>query len=286
MLLLTGNIPITLIRKNARLINPVIHLRCTYYSRYKYKKLKLRGNFIMKKSIGIAMVMVIMLVMTSVGFAAPLSDYSAGKTSIDLTWRNSDGKSSGSDEDGSWETKFGKKSNLDFGITSGLGNNFAIQYAGYNAKSKDAVSWSDANETGIATAKLKTQEFNVLYKLNKNLSAYTGLVRIKAEENANVSYTDGSPSESESYGTKTKNAMQFGLIGTVKLAEKTTAYAQVGVASNFTNWKIGVSQAISSNLDFNVDYRGVKAKNLKFQGEDEKFDASAKGIGFGITYKF
>ena len=126
----------------------------------------------------------------------------------------------------------------------------------------------------------------MLYKLNKNVSVYTGLVRVKAQEDANVSYTDGSPSETESYSTKTKNKIQFGLVGSTKLAEKTTAYAQVGVASNLTNWKVGVSQEIAPNVEFNVDYRRLKAKKLEFKGEGEQFDATSKGVGFGVTYKF
>lgn len=247
-----------------------------------------RGEKIMKKTRKTAIVVMLMGIMSTanVVFAAPLADYSAGKTAIDLSWRSSDVKTSGTDDAGSWETSFGKKYNLDWGITTGIGNNFAVQYNGYNAKSKDAVSWSDANETGISHLKLKTQEFNVLYKLNKNVSVYTGLVRLKGQENANITYTDGSPSESESYTTNSKNKIQFGIIGSTKLAEKTTAYAQVGVASNFTNWKIGVSQELTPNFEFNVDYRGLKAKKLEFVSEGEQFEATSKGFGFGVTCKF
>ncbi|SFM28439.1 hypothetical protein [Pelosinus propionicus] len=239
----------------------------------------------MKKTAILAIAAATMLT-TSIGFAAPLTDYSAGKTSIDLTWRNSDVKTNSTGSDGVWETSFGKKYNLDWGITTGLGNNFAIQYNGYNAKTKDTLAWSDSDETGISHITLKTQELNVLYKLNKNVSAYTGLVRLKADESANVSFTDGSPSATESYSSKTKNKIQFGLIGSTKLAEKTTAYAQVGVASSFTNWKIGLSQEISPNLEFNVDYRGLKAKKIEYESEGERFDVTAKGVGFGVSYKF
>ena len=229
----------------------------------------------MKKTVILTMTAATMLT-ASIGFAAPLTDYSAGKTSIDLTWRNSDTEAG--------DTSFDKKYNLDWGITTALGNNFAIQYNGYNAKSKDTLSWSDDEETGISHLDLKTKEFNILYKLDKNLFAYTGLVSIKAEENANVSYTDGSPSENESYSSKTKKKVQFGLIGTTKLSDKTTAYAQVGVAKDFTNWKVGVSQEIAPNLELNVDYRGLKVKKLDV--DDEKFDVTSKGLGFGVTYKF
>ena len=42
----------------------------------------------MKKTVILTMTAATMLT-TSVGFAAPLNDYSAGKTSIDMTWRQS-----------------------------------------------------------------------------------------------------------------------------------------------------------------------------------------------------
>jgi len=51
----------------------------------------------MKKTALLAVATATMLT-TSIGFASPLTDYSAGKTSIDLMWRNSDinGKTSDS----------------------------------------------------------------------------------------------------------------------------------------------------------------------------------------------
>lgn len=227
------------------------------------------GEKIMKKSTVLAMVAATMLT-TSVGFAAPLNDYSTGKTSIDLTFRQSDVNAKGPD----FSDSLDKKGNLDFGITTGLGNNFALQYNGYNAKSKVTALPDGDGGTYNEQGTLKLQELNVLYKLDKNVSAFAGLVKVKGEVSA-----DG-----DSISSNSKNKVQFGLIGSTKLADKTTAYAQVGFASDYTNWKVGVSQEIAPNLEFNVDYRRINAKKLNFADTD--IDVTTKGIGVGVTYKF
>jgi len=227
----------------------------------------------MKKTVILAIAAATMLT-TSIGFAAPLTDYSAGKTSIDLIWRNSDAELKTSDGTDS----LAKKSNLDFGITTGLGNNFAIQYNDYNAKSKDTTLPDGYGGTYQEHGSLKTQELNVLYKIDKNLSAYTGVVRVKGNVN----------SDGNGFSSNTKNKIQFGLVGSTKIADKTTAYAVVGVASDYTNWKIGVSQEIAPNLELTVDYRRLQAKKLTFDvaGTLLDGDVTVKGLGFGVGYKF
>jgi hypothetical protein len=220
---------------------------------------KTGGVYRMKKSAMIAAAVATMI--CSGVSAAPLTDYSAGKTAIDLSFRSSDLNDNG--------LSFDKKSNLDWGITTGLGNKFAVQYNGYNAKSKDT-------NFGAFTGnlELKTQEFNVLYQIDKNISAYTGIIKSKG-----VGILDGISIPSDE-----KSKMQFGLIGSTKIADKTTAYASFAVASDITNWKIGVSQEIAPNLDFNVDYRNLKVKNITGNGWND--DVTAKGLGYGVTYKF
>ncbi|MBP2660131.1 MAG: hypothetical protein H6Q69_3163 [Firmicutes bacterium] len=208
-------------------------------------------------------------VVTSVGFASPLTDYSAGKTAIDLNFRNSDINVTG----GGVSPDYDKKYNLDWGITTGLGNKFAIQYNGYNAKSKDTTFISS-----IESTKVKTQEFNVLYQLNKNVSVYAGSIKVKG------SVTD--VGNSTTYTADDKSKIQFGLVGSTKIAEKTTAYASLAVASDITNWKIGVSQEIAPNLEFNLDYRNMKVKDVEFVSGGNSYDVKSKGLGYGVTYKF
>lgn len=225
----------------------------------------------MKKTAILTMTAATMLA-TSIGFAAPLGDYSAGKTSVDLTWRQSsiDATSQGATD------ALGKKGSMDFGITTGLGNNFAFQYTNSNNKSKDTNLPDGSGGTYRENGSLKTQEFNVLYKIDKNVSAYVGMVNLKGTIN----------DESSGTASGSKNKMQFGLMGNTKLADKTTAYAQVGFASSYNNWKIGISQEIAPNLELNVDYRRTQAKKMSFDNGLGDVDMTSKGLGFGISYKF
>jgi hypothetical protein len=225
----------------------------------------------MKKTAILAMAAATMLT-TSVGFAAPLSDYSAGKTQVDLTWRQSDVKSTGDNANGN----FDKKANINYGITTGLGNDLAIQYTNSDSKSKDTGFVNATNTPFNARATLKMQEFNLLYKLDENLSVYTGIASVKGEFN----------SDNGTSSSNTKNKLQFGLIGSTKLGDTTSAYAQVGFASSFTNWKIGVSQEIAPNLELNVDYSQIKSKKMAFNNGMGDVDMTAKGLGIGISYKF
>lgn len=215
--------------------------------------------------------------------AAPLTDYSAGRTSIDLTWRTSKNTIEANGHSVSLDNKY----NLDWGITTGLGHDFALQIAGYDAKSKDTL----INMTVTAASHIKTTEYNVLYKLNKNIAAYTGVVNLKGTMDNHMNIGGYSMSQSAS---GSENKVQFGLIGSTKIAAKTSVYGQVGVASDLTNWKVGVAQEIAPNVDFNIDYRYLSAKKLTLNATDPitgnpitaNTDCTTKGIGFGISYKF
>lgn len=222
----------------------------------------------MKKSVMITAAAVATMICSGVS-AAPLTDYSAGKTAIDLTIRSSDININGS----SIDPTYNKSSNLDWGITTGLGNKFALQYNEYNAKSKDTTF-----RNSIENAEVKTQEFNILYQLDNNLSLYTGVIKAKGSVNNSRIPIPITADD--------KSKMQIGLIGSTKIGDKTTAYASLGVASDITNWKIGVSQEIAPNLEFNVDYRNTKITSVKYSGINDSFDVTSKGLGYGITYKF
>ncbi len=226
----------------------------------------------MKRKVMITAAAVATMICSAVS-AAPLTDYSVGKTSIDLVIRSSDNNI----DSAFGSTSYDKKVNLDWGITTGLGSKFAIQYNGYNAKSK-TTTFSNALEK----SELKSQEFNILYQIDKNLSVYAGSIKVKPS----VAGYDFDDDESYDYSFSSKNKVQFGLIGSTKIADKTTAYASLAFASDITNWKIGVSQEIAPNLEFNIDYRSLKVKDINFAGTPFNFDATSKGFGYGVTYKF
>lgn len=227
--------------------------------------------------------MILMLMLSSVALASPLMDYSAGKGSVDLTFRNSENTGT---IDGSSMT-FDKKYNFDGAITVGLGNNFAFQYRNFESKSGDTslgkVYVNDHPTWPSLNSKITFNEYNILYKLDKNVAAFAGLLSAKGTLNLSGG-VDGYTLYNGSLPTDTKNYWQVGLVGSTKIANKTTLWGSVGVGSNLTNWEVGVSYEFAPSWEFNVNYRDVEAKKLAYSGCN--VDAKAKGLGLGITYKF
>ena len=202
-----------------------------------------------------------LIMMSSVALASPLTDYSAGKGSVDLTWRNTQDTLNG------WDLN--KKDNLDSAVTVGLGHNLAFQYRNFEPKS-DPTSDS-GGVTG--TFKLKTNEFNVLYKVDPNFSVIAGVVSAKGEA-----------VPGNNYSSNTKNYWQVGLVAYTPIATKTNLWAVANAGSNLTNLEVGVGYEFACNWEFNVNYRDLETKKLN--GNVGNFDAKAKGFGFGVTYKF
>lgn len=210
-----------------------------------------------------------MVMMMTIGYASPLTDYSQGKTSIDITWRPSldivDKYTYSGSDDSTTDRLDGRKATFDWRITSGLGNNCAIQYNHYRAIGNP----EDFN------AGIRAQELNLLYRLNKNTAAFAGYHRAKF----NIS---------DSVSTPNKNTLQAGLIGNIEIAKKTDVYGIVGFGKDLVNYEVGISYELAKDIEFNVDYRYKKVKNLSdtIGSFSYKDDVTAKGVGCGITYKF
>ncbi|MDR1702051.1 MAG: porin family protein [Sporomusaceae bacterium] len=224
----------------------------------------------MKKKI--ALLTACLFLMSSAAFAAPLTDYESGKASIDLMVRSSKNTLSFADFD------FDSKYNWEPSVTVGIADKWALQYRNLNAKS--GATDSSGYVIGIpyygkATAKLQASEFNVLYSLTPQVSAFIGYVSAKGNiyaENYIGPNIDASSSRT--------NTWQVGVLGNAPLAEKVSAYGVFGAGSKWLNYEIGLSYAFTENVEFNVDYRYVKAKDL------DEVDFRTKGFGFGVTYKF
>lgn len=216
-------------------------------------------------------------VVTSVGFASPLNDFSQGKVAVDISARPSNDLKV-SDIYG--EDTFDGKTSWDYGLTVGLGNNFAFQYKNYNPKSKDYDLY------GITTAngRLDTQEFNILYKLDKNFTVFTGMNQAKS--------IYGIHGIGDFTGD-TKTNWQIGVTGQTALGDKVTGYATISAGGDTNAYKIGASYAIDKNIDFDVFYGENKYKKVKFNptfadalGLPNDADYTVKGLGYGVTYKF
>ena len=210
------------------------------------------------KKIAVILTMLLCIFMTAgVTLASPLSDYSAGKVALDVNWTpRLDMEANGLSGDG-------RSSNFDFGLTAGLGNRWAIQYRHFNPVSKNYGGYH---------AGIRSQEVNLLYKLDKNLSAFAGWhqARITASHHG-LSLPD-------------KSTWQLGLIGTTALAKKTTLYGIVGAGNSLLNAEAGLSYALTRDMDVNLFYRYKKIDNLKINSVD--FDTTVKGFGLGLTYRF
>lgn len=119
-----------------------------------------------------------LLMMTSVSFASPLTDYSLGKVALDVSIRPSGDLSISS---GSAEIhRNEKKNNFECGVTVGLGNNFAFQYRNSKADSKTDDSSIFRNKYALTS-----KEYNILYRINKSLSAFAGVTDIKYASDLN-----------------------------------------------------------------------------------------------------
>lgn len=240
----------------------------------------------MKKYILFSLVAIVCsMLIVSPGFASPLADYSLGKTAVDISWMpNLNMKDQFAatymEYAGEWSEHNGKKGNFAWGLTTGLGGKWAVQYRQFNPESKRS------NDEVPSYYGMKTQEFNVLYKVDNNLSLFAGWHQAK--------YTS-SDTYNGARTTRTadnKDVLQAGLVGTMKIAPKTLLYGIAGIGKDLANYETGVSYEVAKDLEFNLFYRYKKVEKLKnavdIEGGLSPFidNVTAKGVGFGFTYKF
>jgi opacity protein-like surface antigen len=207
-----------------------------------------------------------LLLFSSVALASPQMDFSAGSGSIDLTGRDTENTLTVDSE----SYDFDKKFNFDGTVTAGLGNDFALQYRNFVPKSKDT------NIEGIIyTSKIRTNEYNLLYKLDTNVAALAGMVNAKGSLQAN---------NLGSRETNSKNYWQVGIIASTVVAPNTTLWGSAAAGENLTNYEVGAAYEFSPGWEFDVNYRNIKLKN--FDIENVNPDLKASGFGLGVTYKF
>lgn len=262
----------------------------------------------MKKA---SLITVILLLIGSVATAAPLSDYSAGKGSVDLTW-NVHQKLENNFSDLGAFLPDSAKNKFAGGLTIGLGHNLAFQYKNRQGESNllagntgplGTRDWSFTGfSPGIVTvsnisvsvfSKVQADEFNLLYKLNPNLSVFAGTVRVKGTVawDGSIDYRTGggftftqpvAGSDSNSV-----NGYQVGFVAATQLTDKLTGWATVGLGNKIESWEFGMGYPLAENLDLNLSYSKVKYKDLNAGLLGFDLDSlTASGIGMGVTYKF
>lgn len=238
----------------------------------------MNGGTFVPKHIVFILTMVCSTLIAGVSSASPLTDYSPGSTAVDIKWfpalYMTDRYTTAIAELNGTDIANGKQENSEWGVTTGLGGNWAIQYRQFNPETEDFEDSGLLQKYG-----LRTQELNVLYKIDQSISAFAGWHQARytyeAEIDANVTAQD-------------KNVLQAGLIGTTQVASKTQLYGLVGVGEALVDCELGVSYAVAKALDLDLVYRYKQVGELVDTtfGTPYEDAVTIEGLGLGITYKF
>ena len=152
--------------------------------------------------------------------------------------------------------------------------------------------------------KIRSDEFNLLYGIDKHWAAFVGVVRssggVKAGFSGSYQSWTGGVTIPELWSEE-RNNVHFGVVGSTVIAEKTHLWGLAAFGGDYRNWEAGIAYDIGKDVQFNVNYRDTKWDKIKFAGgsitppagsgyeassAEVATDVSVKGWGFGITYKF
>ena len=180
-------------------------------------------------------------------FAAPLKNYDAGKFAIDagITFPSSL-------EGGNY--KMSKSDSSYYGATVGIGKRMAVNY------NYDQFKGSDGD--------LTAQQFNLMYQVLPNVSAYAGWL--------------GAEADTDNYGGKKKNSGHIGLQAHFDIPLLFTVWGNVSAGTKSTAYEIGITKPLFNNIELNLSYYDGKYEELLNDGEDMK----AKGFKMVVTVKF
>ncbi len=198
----------------------------------------------------VLLVLAIILAMSSVAMAAPLTNLEKGESAAGYLYWNPKADVSGLDLGNSKANGFYVETAVSDKVIIGLETikgNHSTYLAGYKFK-------VDTRFTDI-TVQYKVDDAFRLIAGNRNYDTSASF--------ASVSY-EGSGNE-----------FFYGIGASTKLGDKTTAYATVTNSSIATEFQIGANHSINENLMLNINYRNY-----------DEDDASLKGIGAGVIYKF
>lgn len=251
---------------------------------------------------------VFIFALSSVAFASPLTDYSKGKAALDINYRVSPDYDFEAGVKGTefqtGKVAFDGDSNIEWGFTYGIGNNWALQYRQATPKGTLAIPLCRNDVRQVASSKIESkdyegpeiptlnfesktrvEEYNVLYKLDKNFSAFTGIVRANPSVKASFSpIVDHLAIQGDD-----KNIWQFGVVAVKPLNKDFTTYGIASFGSDYRNWEVGLGYKVAKDIDFNVNYRDMKVEDMKLAnilGANVSTDTEVKGWGFGVSYNF
>ena len=189
------------------------------------------------------------LLVTSAAYAAPMTSMDKGTGKIDAAFTMG---SSLKGEGNGQSADFGGNNRYRLGVTYGLGDKLGIDY-------------KYAAHAGDYDSSVQSHQLNLMYQFNPNVAAFAGYVhnRAKVEGDSN-----------------TQNGYQVGVLGNMKIAKRTTAWASIGVGNKITAYEIGVGYDLTKNFDVNLFYNDTKYKGF------DAADFKTHGVNLGVTYHF
>ncbi len=194
--------------------------------------------------------------LSAVACASPLQDYSAGKAEVNVGTTVAPAMATG--VGGGKAVREEAKNKIEGGATVGLGNKLALQF-----KYVDSQQKPSGNDY-----RLRTQEYNLRYKVDKNVSLYAGEMHARGAVND---------------WNATRNIFQGGVQYETAMGKNVTGWAGMGFGSDMQHYEAGVGYALTSNLDLDLSYQYTQVKNI---GGNNAVDMTAKGLYAGLSYKF
>ena len=113
--------------------------------------------------------------------------------------------------------------------------------------SKITLEGIEKDHAGDYSSSVQSHQLNLMYQFNPNVAAFAGYVHNRAEGNGD---------------SDTENGYQVGVLGNMKIAKRTTAWASIGVGNKITAYEIGVGYDLTKNFDVNLFYNDTKYKGF------------------------
>ena len=195
--------------------------------------------------------------LSTVTFASPLQNYEAGKVEVNVGTTLAPAMATSMNGSTS---KSDVKNKIEGGATIGLGHSLALQFKYVDSQQKPTNEFN-----------MRTQEYNLRYKVDKNISVYAG--QMHARFGAKSSHAEASA---------TRNIFQAGIQYEAPLGKNVTGWAGMGFGSGMQHYETGIGYAFTKNLDLDLSYQYTQVKDFT----NETVDCTAKGLYAGLSFKF
>jgi opacity protein-like surface antigen len=225
----------------------------------------------------ILLAVIIGVIISNVGFAAPAVDVKKDQVSLDYTYAISKNEEV---YNASWghETRKVNGHFSTYSLTYGVDNGTALAVSLGNLNSN---TYTDQN--GSSTPKVDIADIQVQKRVVNGLAVFTGWKR-----------TTGSWTYSSLQGTVTKdnnprNELELGIVGQLPLGQAKSLYLRAGFGSYFSEYDVGVTYQYSKNLRLDMGYNYLQLRqigNPLFLPMSNNLDVTAKGFSLGLRYDF